>query len=203
MANATKTNPHPIHLSHTSSMEIRDAFLHVKWALERHGWTTPDFIGLLGIPRQTWYQYGHKLDSKGYRRIPAAQLDLLRQQHALASFGASDNSVDPFSRRRDYWMVGSEQSHSFMKAIYLAGITGQPILRGPENESQKAGAGDTVLRWFTAVRCATREQIVAATHLSDYDIGRLGFIGNHWGLEVTETQCERLETIVGGNKKAA
>lgn len=202
MPNA-KINPYPIHLSHTTSEEIRDAFLHIKFALEKHGWTTPDFIGLLGIPRQTWYQYGHKLGSKGYRRIPAAQLDALRQQHALVSYGSRDGSVDPFSRRRDHWTVGTEKTHSFMRAIYMSGISGDPVIPGVENAKQKDGAGDIVLRWFAAARGATREQIIAATHLGDYDIGRLGFIGNHWGLEVVETQCERLEKIVGGNKIAA
>ncbi|ERI12536.1 hypothetical protein O206_11130 [Ochrobactrum sp. EGD-AQ16] len=100
-------------------------------------------------------------------------------------------------------MVGSERTHSFMKAVYLAGMTGEPIEPGSENDRQKDGAGDVVLRWFAAVRGATREQIMAATHLSDYDIGRLGFVGNHWGLEVVETQCERLEKIIGENKIAA
>lgn len=199
----SKTNPYPVHILHTTPEEIRDAFLHVKWALERHGWKTSDFTSLLGVSRQTWYQYGHKLESKGYRRIPAAQLDLLRQQHALATFGSRDNSVDPFYRRRNRWTVGEETTFSFLKAVYMSGISGHPIVPAADNERKPEASAEVTLRWFAAARAATREQIMAASKLGDYDIGRLGFIGNHWGMEVYTSQCERLEKIVGENKKAA
>ncbi|MCO7728457.1 hypothetical protein NJB93_17865 [Brucella intermedia] len=199
----TKTNPYPVHILHTTPEEIRDAFLHIKWALERHGWATSDFTGFLGIPRQTWYQYGHKLDSKGYRRIPAVQLDLLRQQHALASFGSRDGAVDPFHRRRNRWTVGEETTFSFLKAIYMSGISGHPIVPGEDNERKPEASAQKILRWFAAARQADRRQIMAATNLGDYDIGRIGFVGNHWGMEAYTSYCERLEKIVGGNKIAA
>lgn len=200
-------NPHPIHLKHETPEQIRDAFLHVKWQLKKNGWATEDFTELLGIARPTWYAYGHKLESKGYRRIPADQLDLLRLQAAVAGLRRFDTAFAPsFMPPRDEWTVGSETTTSFLAAVYLAGVSGDEIKPDPKNvrdHEQSLEKSSQILRWFGVARQATRAQIMRATNLGDYDIGRIGFVTAHWGIEPIKTYTARLEKIVGEIQMAA
>ncbi len=200
-------NPHEIHLKHETPEQIRDAFLHVKWQLKKSGWDTEDFTDLLGIARPTWYAYGHKLDSKGYRKIPADQLDRLRLQAAVTGLRRFDSAFAPsFMPARDEWTVGGETTTSFLAAVYLAGVSGAEIKPGPKNvrdHGQSLEKSSQILRWFDVARGATREQIMRATNLGNYDIGRVGFITADWGIEPIKTYIARLEKIIGEKKLAA
>lgn len=204
--NKNSVNPFQTHLDYDSSEKIRDNFLHIKWNLSKKGWTTEDFTSFLGISRPTFYQYGHKTDSKGFRKVPAAQLDLLRREDALRFFRAPEEFYLPDFMKRDEWSVDGQRTYSYLAAVYLSGLSGHPIIAHPDNtrdNSRAVEASKLTLRWFAAARSATRDQICKATNLSDYNIGRIGFVTASWGLEPISSQCERLEKLIGGNKKAA
>ncbi|MCX2696260.1 hypothetical protein [Ochrobactrum chromiisoli] len=196
---AKKLNPHPIHTSHTTSEEIRDAFMHIKWMLVRKGWKTEDFTGLLGIPRQSWYQHGHKLESKGYRQISADALDMLRQETAQEIVAIVDGYHDPFGRERDTWTVGDLTTKSRTRALYRAALTGEAVVPGANNKHADELTNDEalLLRWFLAARRASREQLMSATGLSKYDVGRVGLHACKWGIPPTENWVDNLEQAIG------
>jgi len=199
MGAITKINPHPIHAEHTTPEQIRDAFLHVRWQLEKKGWTTEDFTQLLGVARQSWYQYGHKLDSKGYRQISADALDKLRQEAAQEIVSATDGYHDPFGRQRDTWTVGDLTTKSRTRALYRAALTGEAVVPGQANKHADELMEDEALmmRWFRAARHAKRKQLIEATSLGEYDVGRIGLHACRWGIPPTEAWVSRLEEIVG------
>jgi hypothetical protein len=200
-------NPHEIHLKHETPEQIRDAFLHIKWQLKKSGWDTEDLTALLGIARPTWYAYGHKLESKGYRKIPAEQLDLLRLHAAVAGLRRFDSAFAPsFMPPRNEWTVGGEKTTSFLAAVYLSGVSGDQIVSGPENTKDHdmlLEKSAQIIAWFDVARQASRAQIARATNLGDYDIGRIGFITANWGIEPLKTYTARLEKIVGEKELAA
>lgn len=196
---AKKLNPHPIHTSHTTADQIRDAFLHVKWQLVRKGWKTEDFTGLLGIPRQSWYQHGHKLESRGYRQISADALDMLRQETAQEIVASTDAFHDPFGRERDTWTVGDLTTKSRTRALYRAALTGEAVVPGANNKHADELTSDEALmmRWFYASRQASRDQLVAATGLSKYDVGRVGLHACKWGIPPVAEWVDNLEQVIG------
>lgn len=199
MGAITKINPHPIHASHTTAEEIRDAFMHIKWQLVRKGWTTEDFTQLLGIARQSWYQLGHKIDSKGYRQISAEMLDKLRQEAAQEIVAIVDGYHDPFGRERDTWTVGDLTTKSRTRALYRAALTGEAMIPGSHNKHADELSDDEALmmRWFRAARHANRKQLVEATGLSEYDVGRVGLQVARWGVRPDVRWVTNLEQIVG------
>lgn len=196
---AKKLNPFPIHQSHTTAEQVRDALLHVKWQLVRKGWKTEDFTGLLGIPRQSWYQHGHKLESQGYRQISADALDMLRQEAAQEIVAIVDGYHDPFGRERDTWTVGDLTTKSRTRALYRAALTGEAIVPGIHNKHADELTNDEALmmRWFQAAKQASRDQLVTATGLSKYDVGRVGFQVCKWGIPPTEAWVDNLERAIG------
>lgn len=196
---AKKLNPFKIHDTHTSADEIRDAFMHVKWQLVRKGWKTEDFTGLLGIPRQSWYQHGHKLESHGYRQISADALDALRQEAAQEIVALIDGYHDPFGRERDSWTVGDLTTKSRTRALYRAALTGEAVVASSHNTRAHELSADEILmmRWFSAARHASREQLMEASGLGKYDVGRIGFQVCHWGLPPTEEWVDNLEQAIG------
>lgn len=178
-------NPHPIHEKTDTPETIRDAFLHVKWHLEKSGWTTENFTELLGCARQTWYQYGHKLESRGYRQISADSLDVLRREVVLNITSQLDRYEDPFRRWRDRWSVGELRTYSKTLALYKSAFTGEAVV---PNDFNKADFGNTeeeqlMLDWLTAARFTTREQLMSVTELGAYDVGRIGLHAARWGIE--------------------
>ncbi len=199
MGAITKINPHPIHAEHTRPEQIRDAFLHIKWQLSSRGWSTEDFAKFLGIARQSWYQLGHKIDSKGYRQISAEMLDKLRQEAAQEIVGALDGFHDPFGRERDTWTVGDLTTKSRTLALYRAALTGEAIVPGLHNARADDLSDEETLmmRWFRAARHAKRKQLIEATGLGEYDVGRVGLHACRWGIPPTEAWISRLEEIVG------
>ena len=199
MGAITKINPHPIHAEHTTPEQIRDAFLHVRWQLEKKGWTTEDFTQLLGVARQSWYQYGHKLDSKGYRQISAENLDKLRQEAAQEIVAIVDGYHDPFGRERDIWIVGDLTTKSRTRALYRAALTGEAVVPGANNKhaDELTSEETLMMRWFRAARHAKRKQLIEATGLGEYDVGRVGLHACKWGIPPTEAWVSRLEEIVG------
>jgi len=196
---AKKLNPHPVHPSHTTAEEIRDAFMHIKWQLVRKGWKTEDFTGLLGIPRQSWYQYGHKLESNGYRQISADSLDVLRQEAAQEIVAIVDGYHDPFGRERDTWIVGDLTTKSRTRALYRAALTGEAVVPGANNKiADELTSGEALMmRWFHAAKQASREQLMAATGLTKYDVGRVGLHACKWGIPPTENWVDNLEQAIG------
>ncbi|SPL65051.1 hypothetical protein [Ochrobactrum soli] len=196
---AKKMNPHPIHPSHTTADQIRDAFMHIKWQLVRKGWKTEDFTGLLGIPRQSWYQYGHKLESAGYRQISADALDMLRQETAQEIVALVDGYHDPFGRERDTWTIGDLTTKSRTRALYRAALTGEAVVPGVQNKHADNLSDDEALmmRWFQAAKQASREQLVAATGLSKYDVGRVGMHACKWGIPPVAEWVDNLERTIG------
>jgi len=196
---AKKLNPHPIHTSHTTTEEIRDAFMHVKWQLVRKGWKTEDFTGLLGIPRQSWYQHGHKLESRGYRQISADMLDVLRQELAQEIVALVDGYHDPFGRERDSWTVGDLTTKSRTRALYRAALTGEAVVPGANNKhaDELTSEESLMMRWFHAAKQASREQLMSATGLSKYDVGRVGLHACKWGIPPTEEWVDNLEQVIG------
>ncbi len=200
-------NPYPVHLKHETPEQIRDAFLHIKWQLKKNGWATKDFTDLLGIARPTFYAYGHKLDSKGYRKIPADQLDSLRLQAAVTGLRRFDSAFAlSCMPPRNEWTVDGETTTSFVAAVYLSGASGAEIIPGPKNtrdHNQSLEKSAQILAWFDVARQASRAQIARATNLGEYDIGRVGFITADWGIEPIKTYTARLEKIVGEKQMAA
>nr|WP_312196564.1 hypothetical protein [Brucella anthropi] len=196
---AKKLNPFPIHTTHTTADQIRDAFMHVKWQLVRKGWKTEDFTGLLGIPRQSWYQHGHKLESRGYRQISADALDMLRQELAQEIVALTDGYHDPFGRERDTWTVGDLTTKSRTRASYRAALTGEAVVPGVNNKHADKLSDDEslMMRWFHAAKQASREQLMAATGLGKYDVGRVGFQVCKWGIPPTEAWVDNLERAIG------
>ncbi len=168
-------NPHPIHERNDTPEAVRDAFLHVKWHLEKSGWTTENFTDLLGCARQTWYQYGHKLESRGYRQISADALDTLRREVVLNISSQLDRYQDPFRRPRDMWYVGELITFSKTLALYKSAFTGEAVVSNDFNKADFTHSEDEqlMLDWLTAARFATREQLMTATKLGPYDVGRV------------------------------
>lgn len=178
-------NPYPIHEKTDTPETIRDAFLHVKWHLEKSGWTTENFIDLLGCARQTWYQYGHKLESKGYRQISADNLDALRKEVVLNISSQLDRYQDPFRRWRDRWTVGETATYSKTYALYRAVFYREDVVADPKNMSPVAMSEDEKLLtdWLFSAGRSTREQLMTATGLGVYDVGRVGLHAARWGIE--------------------
>ncbi len=178
-------NPHPTHDTHDTPETIRDAFLHVKWHLEKSGWTTENFTDLLGCARQTWYQYGHKLESKGYRQISADALDTLRKEVVLNITSQLDRYEDPFRRWRDMWTVGEVTTYSKTHALSRAAFYSEKVVADQKNTAPDILSEDEKLltEWLMAARFATREQLMSATGLGVYDIGRVGLHAARWGIE--------------------
>lgn len=196
---AKKLNPFPIHTTHTTADQIRDAFMHIRWRLKRSGWDTDSFTSLLGIARQTWYQHGHELESRGYRQISADALDMLRQETVQEQVSLPDFYHDPFGRERDSWTVGDLTTKSRTRALYRGALTGEAVVPGSHNVRANELSDDEALmmRWFRAARHASREQMMAATGLGKYDVGRIGFQVCKWGIPPTETWVENLEKSIG------
>lgn len=190
-------NPYPIHEKNDTPEAIRDSFLHVKWHLEKSGWTTENFTDLLGCARQTWYQYGHKLESKGYRQISADSLDTLRKEVVLNIAGQLDRYQDPFRRWRDKWTVGEVSTYSKTYALYRAAFYSEEVVADPRNMSPDILSEDEKMltEWLTAARFATREQLMQATNLGAYDVGRVGMQAARWGIEPRYDWLHALEKM--------
>lgn len=196
---AKKLNPYPIHPETKTAEQVRDAFLHVKWQLVRKGWKTEDFTGLLGIPRQSWYQHGHKLESAGYRQISADALDVLRQELAQEIVATFDGYHDPFGRERDIWTVGDLTTKSRTRALYRSALTGEAVVPGANNKhaDELTSEESLMMRWFHAAKQASRDQLVAATGLSKYDVGRVGLHACKWGIPPVAEWVDNLEQAIG------
>lgn len=190
-------NPHPLHERNDTPEAIRDAFLHVKWHLEKSGWTTENFTDLLGCARQTWYQYGHKLESKGFRQISADALDMLRREVVLEITRSLDRYQDPFRRWRDQWTVGEVTTHSKTNALYRSAFYSEEVVADPKNTSLDTLSDDEKLLtdWLTAARFSTREQLMSATGLGAYDVGRIGLHAARWGIEPRYDWLHALEKM--------
>lgn len=178
-------NPHPLHTQNDTPETIRDAFLHVKWHLEKSGWTTENFTELLGCARQTWYQYGHKLESRGYRQISADALDTLRREVVLNITSQLDRYEDPFRRWRDQWTVGEVTTFSKTHALYRAVFFDEDIVASAHNKNDDKLTDDEQLtvEWIAAAQSSSREQLMQATGLGAYDVGRIGLHAARWGIE--------------------
>lgn len=190
-------NPYQIHTINETPEAIRDAFLHVKWHLEKSGWTTENFTDLLGCARQTWYQYGHKPESRGYRQISADALDTLRKEVILNITSQLDRYQDPFRRQRNMWYVGELQTYSKTHALYKSAFTGEAVVPNDFNSADFGNSEEEQLMmdWLTTAKDATREQLMQVTGLVAYDVGRVGLHAARWGIEPRYDWLAALEKL--------
>ena len=195
-----KTNPYPIHPAHTTPEQIRDAFLHVREELK--GYSAEKLAGILDITVSTFHRYGHKLDSRAYQQIPSIQLDKLRQEAAVYVASDSDFRHLPFEDKRDAWTVGTLNTKSRMRAIYRHALSGEEIVAAPHNRTSNelTPAEDLVVRWFQAARHASHEQLMEASGLNEYDVGRVGY-KMPWGIAPRQECIEALEASIRATMK--
>jgi len=187
-----RTNPHPIHPAHTTAVEIRDAFLHVREEMKR--FSAENLAELLDVSVSTFHRYGHKLDSKLYLQIPSIQLDKLRQEAAVYIASDPDFRRLPFKDDRDSWTVGNLVTKSRMRAIYRHALSGEEIVAASHNKTstELTPEESLVVRWFRVTRHASQSQLMEASGLGEYDVGRIGF-QTHWGIPPSAEWISNLE----------
>jgi len=123
---------------------------------------------------------------------------MLRQEAALYIASDPDFRRLPFNDEQDSWTVGNLVTKSRIRAVYRHALAGEEIRAAPHNRtsSQLTPEEDLVVRWFRAARHASQEQLVEATGLAEYDVGRIGF-QTAWGIQPEEAWVLNLENLVG------
>lgn len=161
--------------------EIRDHFLTLKSSLRL---TPQELADMLGIARQTVYQYGFRAENKGSRVIPAFSIDIMREAVLEKHFAQLERFYPVFvDKERALWSVGDVQTTCRARAIYLAGTTGDDAIPHPENrDPELSGAEELAIRWLRATRDASVEHQLNVSGLGEYDIGRVGRLGLNWGI---------------------
>lgn len=86
--------------------EIRDHYVDVRDTLKGSGWDSHRIADLLGVTRQTSYQYAFQPEAKGARVVPAEKLDTLRTAAVRAVHDHWDRGKFPWlTREQRTWIV--------------------------------------------------------------------------------------------------
>ena len=80
--------------------KIRDQFVHLRDRLKRKGIDAQQLADLLGVKRQTTYQYGFSPNARGARIVPADLLDKMRVLYTRLHFGSAGRGYPAFLDRR-------------------------------------------------------------------------------------------------------
>lgn len=174
--------------------EIRDHFLSLKSSLRL---TPQELANMLGIARQTFYQYGFKSETRGARVIPAASIDVMREAVLEKHFAKLERIYPVFlDKERALWSVGDIQTTCRARAVYLGGMTGNDAVPHSENRDPLLfDAEHLAIRWLRAIHSVSVEEQMNASGLGEYDVGRIGRLALNWGIVPESDWVEKIREI--------
>jgi hypothetical protein len=177
-----------------SAVEIRKHFLDLKAFLRI---TPQELADLLGVARQTVYQYGFQPEKRGARVIPAASIDIMREAALQKLFDQAERTYPPFlDKERALWTVSDIQTTSRARAVYLAGTTGVDPVPHAENKDPELNEAERLsIRWLRGIRGLSFDDQMRASGLGEYDFGRVGRLGLNWGIAPKIEWIEDLKEI--------
>lgn len=139
---------------------------------------------MLGVARQTVYQYGFKTENRGSRVIPAASIDIMREAVLEKHFAQLEKFYPVFvDKERALWSVGDVHTTCRARAVYLAGRTDDSAVPHTENRDPDLSTAEILaIRWLRAIRGTSVEEQITVSGLGEYDIGRIGRLSMNWGI---------------------
>lgn len=163
-----------------SAAEIRQHFLDLKAFLRI---TPQELADLLGVARQTVYQYGFQPETRGARVIPAASIDIMRVAALQKLFDQAERTYPPFlDKERALWTVGDIQTTSRARAVYLAGTGVDPVPHVENRDPELCTAERLAIDWLREICGISLDEQMQVSGLGEYDVGRVGRLGLNWGI---------------------
>lgn len=192
----------------SSKDEIRDHYNAIRDVLKRYaGMDSQGIADLIGVGRQTSYQYGFRPEARGARTIPAGKLDLLRMYAVIAIVNSHDNDwlpgADMDTKR---WQLFNHQGHLLIQtlnplfAVSQATRLGGIVVAHPRNPMQDIRGLEfseedaRCIQWlyFRHRGNATREDAMRIAAVDEYLVERVGLESRPWRIIPTEDQIAAL-----------
>jgi hypothetical protein len=200
----------------TSHQEIRGHYVTLVNFLKREGWDSQRIADLIGTARQTSYQYGFKLETRGSRVIPADKLDRLRKAASEIRTQRMEAGFPAFLNRADFlWLVFAPdmslllETTSPWRAAWHAATHAGTAVHGKDNirnYDDKLSDNDHLCIEWLEIRhggLVDKMDAMCAAGCDEYLVERVAHEHVAWRIQPTADQVEALRSLAMGRLRHA
>lgn len=142
---------------------------------------------LLGVKPHTFYMYGFEPETRGARKIPVHNLEILRKQAIEKHYEYLDDGfIAPFNIDDKIWRINGIKTRNKLRAIYESAVYGGVIEAAGGNTLSPDLTEDEeiVFKWLRAKTDGSldAEKMIEISGLDEYEVGCIGYIGSSWGI---------------------